>query len=161
MTSRTGNDSYLSGSGSSRRSCPGLPWAEDHGAEQFRSFSRLTSALCHYEFHDREQVVTEAWDKVGDDPGVAAELTGLLDGANYTPVTMAELEDALANESLIRMRLKVDLDDYDELLIYRRGSQQDTVEIPKWKGLRSEERTFHCRQTGGGIHASEAPKLVR
>ena len=119
-----------------------LPWAEDHGAEQFRSFSRLTSALCHYEFHDREQVVTEAWDKVGDDPGVAAELTGLLDGANYTPVTMAELEDALANESLIRMRLKVDLDDYDELLIYRRGSQQDTVEIPKWKGLRSEERTF-------------------
>ena len=89
---------------------------------------------------------------------MAAELTGLLDGANYTPVTMAELEDALANESLIRMRLKVDLDDYDELLIYRRGSQQDTVEIPKWKGLRSEERTFTGRQTGGGIHASEAPK---
>ena len=124
-----------------------LPWAEDHdGSEQFRSFSRLTSALYHYEFHDREQVVTEAWERVSDDPGaasvVAAELTGLLDGANYTAVTMAELEDALANESLIRMRLKVDFDDYDELLIYRRGSQQDTVEIPKWMGLRSEEQTI-------------------
>ena len=124
-----------------------LPWAEDRdGAEQFRSFSRLTSALYHYEFHDREQVVTEAWERFGDDPAaaavVAAELTGLLDGANYIPVTMAELDDALANESLIPLRLKVDLDDYDELLIYRRGSRQDTVDIKKWMGLRSKERTF-------------------
>ena len=124
-----------------------LTWPEDQdGTEQFRSFSRLTSALYHYEFHDREQVVTEAWERVGDDPGaaslVAAELTGLLDGANYTPVTMAELDDALANESLIPLRLEVDLDDYDELLIYRRGSELDTVEIPKWMGLRSKERTI-------------------
>jgi len=121
------------------------PKAQD-GAEQFRSFSRLTSALYHYEFHDREQVVVEAWERVGDDPGaaslVAAELTGLLDGANYIPVTMAELDDALANESLIPLRLEVDLDDYDELLIYRRGSELDTIEIPKWMGLRSKERTI-------------------
>jgi len=124
-----------------------LPWPEDHdGAEQFRSFSRLTSALYHYEFHDREQVVTEAWERVGDDPGAAdlvvAELTGLLDGANYTPVTTAELDDALVSESLIPLRLEVDLDDYDELLIYRRGSQQDTVKIRKWMGLRSDEQTI-------------------
>ena len=63
-----------------------LPWAEDQdGAEQFRSFSRLISALYHYEFHDREQVVTEAWKRVVDDPETAAlvtaELTGLLDGS--------------------------------------------------------------------------------
>jgi len=124
-----------------------LTWPEDQdGTELFRSFSRLTSALYHYEFHDREQVVTEAWERVGDDPGaaslVAAELTGLLDGANYTAVTMAELDDALANESLIPLRLEVDLDDYDELLIYRRGSELDTVEIPKWMGLRSKERAI-------------------
>ena len=124
-----------------------LPWPKDSdGAEQFRSFSRLTAALYHYEFHDREQIVTEAWERVGYDPDsaatVAAELTGLLDGANYTPVTMAELDDALANESLIPLRLEVDLDDYEELLIYRRGSRRDTVEISKWRGLRSEEKTI-------------------
>ncbi|GMQ84576.1 MAG: hypothetical protein BMS9Abin07_0140 [Acidimicrobiia bacterium] len=124
-----------------------LAWPEDQdGTEQFRSFSRLTSALYHYEFYDREQVVTEAWERVGDDPAaaslVAAELTGLLDGANYIPVTMAELDDALANESLIPLRLEVDLDDYDELLIYRRGSELDTIEIPKWMGLRSKEKTI-------------------
>lgn len=125
----------------------GLPWPQDHdGVEQFRSFSRLTSALYHYEFHDREQAITEAWERADADPGaatvVATELTGLLDGANYTPVTMADLEYALANESLIPLRFEVDLDDYDELLIYRRGSQRSTVAVPKWMGLRSEERTI-------------------
>ena len=104
------------------------------------------SALYHHEFHEREQVVTEAWERVGDDPGeaalVAAELTGLLDGANYTALTMAELDDALVNESLIPLRLEVELDDYDELLIYRRGGQRETVETQKWKGLRSEEKTI-------------------
>ena len=124
-----------------------LPWpGNSDGAELFRSFSRLTSALYHYEFHDREQAIIEAWEHVEDDPEapatVTAELTGLLDGANYTTVTMAELDDAMTHESLIPLRLEVDLDDYDELLIYRRGSHQDTVEIPKWKGLRSKQRSI-------------------
>jgi len=129
----------------------GLPWPDDHdGADDFRSFSRLTSALYHYEFHDREQVIIDAWEEVGDDPDAAdllvAELTGLLDGANYIPVTAAELDEALANESLIRVRLEVDLDDYDELLIYRRGSRHDTVQIPKWMGLRSVTHTITVDQ---------------
>jgi len=129
----------------------GLPWPDDHdGADDFRSFSRLTSALYHYEFHDREQVIIDAWEEVGDDPDAAdllvAELTGLLDGANYIPVTAAELDEALANESLIRVRLEVDLDDYDQLLIYRRGSRHDTVQIPKWMGLRSVTHTITVDQ---------------
>lgn len=125
----------------------GLPWQDDsEGADRFRSFSRLTSALYHYEFHEREQDVTEAWESVGDDTEAAAlvtaELTGLLDGANYTPVTMAELEYALEHESLIPLRLAVDLDDYDELLIYRRGGHRVTFEKSKWMGLRADERTI-------------------
>ena len=123
-----------------------MPWPEVDGAHLFRSFGRLTSALYHFEFYDREQEVVEAWDRVNDDAGAAAtvtaELTGLLDGANYTPVSMAELDDAMTRESLIALKLEVDLDDYDELLIYRRGSHRDTVEIPRWKGLRSEHRTI-------------------
>lgn len=113
-------------------------------ADRFRAFSRLASALYHYEFHDREQAAVEAWDRVQEDPAAAmavtAELTGLLDGANYTPVTKAELDDAMVRESLVPLRIEVDLDDYDEMLIYRRGSHTSTVEVPKWKGLRTEER---------------------
>jgi len=124
-----------------------LPWSGGEvEAEGFGSFGRLVAALYHYDFHDREQAIADAWERAGYDTAAAselvAELTGLLDGANYTPVTAAELGDALTNESLIPLRLEVDFDDYDEMLIYRRGSKRTDVEIPKWMGLKSEQRTI-------------------
>lgn len=128
------------------------PWSDPDEHASFETFSRLVSALFHYDFHRREQVVIEAWDRINETPNVASaasatavvqgELRRLLEDANYTRVTTAELDDALSRESLIPLRLEVDLDVYDELLIYRRGSHRDTVEIPRWKGLRSERRTI-------------------
>ncbi len=123
-----------------------LPWEGGSGADEFRSLGRLVSALYHFEFHDREQSVIEAWEQAHDDAGagetVRRELTGLLDSANYVEVTMDELHDAMARESLTPLRLQVDLDDYAELLIYRRGSQRQTVNVSRWKGLRTEERSI-------------------
>ena len=122
------------------------PWTGDGTAEQFRAFAQLVAALYHYEFHEREQRALDAWEAVADDEAsaraITAELTGLLDGANYEPITKADLEDALSRESLIPLRLDVDLDDYDEVLIYRRGSHQRTVTVPKLRGLRQEARTI-------------------
>jgi len=123
-----------------------LRWDDDSDREKFRAFTRLASALYHHEFHEREQAMLDAWENVGRDPQAAdhitAELTGLLEGANYTAVTMDELDEAMERESLIPLRLEVDLDDYDEVLIYRRGSRQEVVDVARWKGLRSEEKTI-------------------
>lgn len=124
-----------------------LPWDDASGdADRFSHLSRLISALYHYEFHDRERAVVEVWDRAADDDGAVVEfgeqLTGLLDRANYVEVTTDELEEAMARESLLRLRLEVDLDDYRELLIYRKGSHRETIEIPRWRGLRTDERTI-------------------
>jgi len=123
-----------------------LPWADRDNAERFDTLSRLVSAWYHYRFHERELAIVDAWEAAeegADDSGeLSAELTALLDRANYVPVTMAELDEALATESLIQLRLDVDLDDYEELLIHRRGSHRDTVEVPRWRGLRTEQRTI-------------------
>ncbi len=123
-----------------------LPWQGASGTEEFRSLGRLVAALYHFEFYDREQSLIGAWEQAEDDPAAHAivrqELTALLDAANYVEVTMDELHDAMARESLIPLRLQVDLDDYEELLIYRRGSQRRTVEVSKWKGLRTMQRTI-------------------
>lgn len=137
-----------------------LPWTGTGSGDEFRAFAQLLTALYHYEFYERERRAIDAWEattEAGDgadgpaaDPldrdaaalAITAELSGLLDGANYVPVTMAELDEALTRESLIPLRLDVDLDDYDEVLIYRRGSHQDTVTIPKWRGLRQQEKTI-------------------
>lgn len=136
------------------------PWADGHQGRDFRSFADLVSALYHHEFHQREGALLDAWADLTPDDGVddidgasdgnseraaqhlTAELTGLLDGANYEMLTMAELDDALTRESLIPLRLEVDLDDYDEVVIARRNSHTETVEIPTWRGLRKTERTI-------------------
>lgn len=121
-----------------------LPWRANSGADEFRSFGRLISALYHFEFHALEQSVIEAWEHAEHDTGAAEvrrELVGMLDNANYFEVTTDELHDAMARESSTPLRLQVDLDDYADLLIYRRGSRRQTVAVSKWKGLRTVERT--------------------
>ncbi len=99
---------------------------------RWSSLVRLVSALYHYEFHALEQRTVGAWDRIGTDELAAQEvtgdLTGLLDGANYTPVTDAELDAAMDSEALIPLRIDVDFDLYDELLIYRRGVRTEVVD---------------------------------
>jgi hypothetical protein len=119
------------------------------GADNFRALSRLVAALVHYEFHEREQAIVDAWEAWEIGPGdetaartITAEAARLLDRANYTEVTVAELEDAMERESLVPLRLQVDLDDYDEMLIHRRGARQETVTIRRLAGLRSKELTI-------------------
>src|SRR5690606_8974051 len=73
---------------------------------------------------------------------VRRELTSLLERANYTTVTLDELRAAMARESSMPLRLEVDLDVYDDLLVYRRGSRSEVVQVPRWRGLRTQERTI-------------------
>lgn len=123
-----------------------IPWPDAGSAGAYRSWARLVSALYHFEFHGREQAIVEAWDRAATDPDavrtVNDELAVLLDNANYVEVTVEELHDAMVRESLIPLRLEVDIGDYDQLLVFRRGSRHETVEVSRWKGLRTEERTI-------------------
>lgn len=122
------------------------PWTDEDGPAGFRALGRLVAALYHFEYHDHEQTVIDAWEHIDDDPDAAHHITGelieLLEGANYVRVTPDELEEAFTRESLVPLRLDVDLDDYAELIIYRRGSRTETVEVEQWKGLRKEQRTI-------------------
>lgn len=114
----------------------------------FGGFSRIVAALYHFDFLDREQRFIEAWDAVSaQDNGsadaadvITGELSGLLDAANYTEISMEELDEALNTESLIPLRFDVNLDDYDELLIYRRGERSESVEVKKFFGLKTESK---------------------
>ena len=123
-----------------------LPWQGNSDAYEFRTFSRLVSALYHFEFHDREQSLIDAWEQAAHDPAageaVRQGLTDLLDSANYIGLTVDELGASMARESLTPLRLHVDLDDYAELLIYRRSSRRETIAVSRWKGLRTEARTI-------------------
>lgn len=123
-----------------------LAWGPEGDEESFRALSRLVSALYHFEFHEREQAAIDAWEQVEHDADAATELRDGLDemlrDANYTEVVEAELLDAMERESLIPLRIEVDLDDYEQLLICRRDTRREDVTVERWRGLRKEQRTI-------------------
>lgn len=119
-----------------------LPNGEMH---HFAAITELVAALYHNEFHGRAKAITECWeDAEAGDTEAATELserlTRLLEDSNYQRVTVDELDEAVSKELLLPLRLRVDLDDYRELLIYRNGSHHDTVETRKWDRIRTEQR---------------------
>lgn len=123
-----------------------MPWTAHGGPEDFRAFSRLMAALFHFEFYDREQQMLDAWEEASEDASsaslVADELEGLLIDSNYTPVAHDDLHEAIAREATIPLRLEVDLDDYEVLLIQRRGSRQQTIDTSRFRGLMKSERSI-------------------
>jgi len=63
------------------------------------------------------------------------ELRGLLDEANFREVTAGELAAAFDAESLFTLSVQVDLEDYAELVLYRRGETVRTERVRGWQTL--------------------------
>ena len=114
----------------------GLPEADGQG---FRSFCEILSALFHFEYHQRLETLKDCFAPFNPDADTrcvqhltADELRDreqrfiemlkeVLVGANYVEMSRAELEEALNAESRFKVSLSVDLDDFEELVVFVRG----------------------------------------
>jgi hypothetical protein len=107
--------------------------------------ARLVSSILHFEFHARLERLKDLYEPMNPDSDTRSdrgfavapategqlveELTALLERANYREVTSDELNRALNEESVFHVRLFTDLDDFERLILFRRG-------------LRSADETF-------------------
>ena len=122
-------------------------WATGQ-AEQFREFYRILDALFHFEFHRNLETLKNCYAPFNPDADtrlltphtpeekrklqkeLVTELTAVLNAANFEQVTAGDLEQALTEESLFKIRLEVDFNDFDDALkklerlklVTRRGS---------------------------------------
>jgi uncharacterized integral membrane protein len=135
----------------------GLP---DNGHTAFREFCRILESLIHYEFHSRLEKLKESYAPVNPDADTmtvrtySAEekhtlqkqfvetLTSVLNAANFEKITEGDLEDALKEESLFKIRLRVDFNDFEEVIFYRRGESTKQETISKFFGLKKENFSF-------------------
>jgi len=114
--------------------------------------------LLHYEFHqdlehlknnyvglnpDRDtNVVFPPKDIEANQDIFTTKLENILTAANYDKITRAELDQALATESLVKLQLHVDFNDFEKVLFYGRGERQHQVEIKSLFGLRRKNIQF-------------------
>lgn len=129
-------------------------------AAQFQQAAELIQALYHHDFHARLERMKELYAPFNPDldkrlvgalddeertrrhAALTEELQAVVEAANFERITKADLQAALTEESLFRIRLDVDFEDFSHVVFYRRGESTRTESLPTWFGLSSRPITF-------------------
>ena len=127
---------------------------------EFNTLCQLIVSTLHFEYH---QILEELKDSYAPfDPNAdtisitqltddilqvkqdnfTARFTQVLNAANFEKITDQDLQEALQEESLFKVRLAVEFEDFADVVFYRRGEYQQTETISKFWGLRKQNITF-------------------
>ncbi len=115
---------------------------------QFQRAERHIDDYFQRDFHLLKQQLKDAYAPVDPDADTrcvdglvkASEvdlsdaLENILNRANYERVSSAALDAAFETESLFSIRLYVNLDDFEEVLLYTRGASERVEQVPRFLG---------------------------
>jgi hypothetical protein len=128
--------------------------------DDFKSVCELINSLFHFQFHRHLETLKHCYSPVNPDADTQTvfpvsetekqqreakliiELKALLDAANFEEITRADLDRALLEESLFKIRLQVDFDDFEHILFFRRGESTQQETLVSWLGLSKKDITF-------------------
>ncbi len=129
--------------------------------DQFRELHHMISSIFHFEFHKIIEALKDNYAAIDPDsdarqlPAFSAKvkpvnsdnnfvdlLGNLLEKANYERVTEEDLNQALNEASLFKIRLEVDFKDFDEVLLFSRGETTKQETVKSWFGLKSHTISF-------------------
>jgi hypothetical protein len=125
-------------------------------ADAFRQLYHMLSSIFHFEFHHIIELLKDGYAAVDPDAdtrlyehGQAAPdhefvalLSGLVQKANYERITQQDLNLALHEASMFRIRLHVDFADFSEVLLFSRGASTRQETIAGWFGLMKKTISF-------------------
>lgn len=126
-------------------------------AQSFRDFCEILSALFHFEYHQRLETLKDCYAPFDPDADTRCVqlvegperlqrekkfiemLREVLIGANYVELGRQEVDDLLDEETQFKIRLIVDLEDFEELLVFIRGKHTRTETRRECYGLKRRE----------------------
>ena len=118
--------------------------------EAYRLFSRILASIFHFEFHSQTETLKENYQPFNPDSDTLAThlldasalqdrerrfmqaFKGVLNQANYQQIGESDLAYAMNRESLFRINLVVDFNDFENQLIFRRGTRTRRIRRKKW-----------------------------
>lgn len=127
---------------------------------QFKDICRLLSSIFHFQFHTSLESLKASYAPINPDADthivypktadekaalettLVTELTQLLNAANFEEVTQADIDRALEKESLFKIRLNVDFNDFEKVLFFRRGESVKYETLVSWFGKRKKNISF-------------------
>jgi hypothetical protein len=128
--------------------------------EAFLAFADLLASLLHHEFRARLEALKDAYHPFNPDTDTRTvvelgpaerqaaqqrlvdELADLAEDANFERINVDDLGRAFDEESLMKVRLEADFDDFEQLAFYRRGERTRHEEVKTLLGLRRRTIAF-------------------
>ncbi|RKZ64313.1 MAG: hypothetical protein DRR08_01125 [Candidatus Parabeggiatoa sp. nov. 2] len=125
--------------------------AEDK--KQFEEFCQIFTALYHYKFQVHLEELKRCYTPFNPDTDIVTqreyskeekqqlsgslveEMRRLINNANYEELTNEALDDAMNTESFYGVSVAVDLEDFEKLIVYYRGSRTQVKHKRDWKTL--------------------------
>ena len=132
----------------------------DSDQNLFRDFCRILESLIHFEFNHQLETLKNCYAPFNPDADTRSihtyspqerqtlqkklveSMTAILNAANFEKVTETDLREALGEESLFKIRLEVDFQDFEEVIFYRRGESKKRETLVKFFGLKKEPIEF-------------------
>ncbi len=129
-------------------------------ARSFYEFATLLQSVTHFQYHSLLESLknnyapfdpnsdTRTLQAITDEQrakhqsAFAKEFAAVLNAANFETITNQDLQDALNEESLFKIRLAVEFDDFAEVVFYRCGESQKTETLRSLWGLRKKQIQF-------------------
>ncbi|MGA7806532.1 TMEM143 family protein [Bradyrhizobium sp.] len=118
----------------------------------FRQLARMLGAIFHYRHFEELERLRETYfyfdpqvdPKACRSPSeldaayrvLGDEFVRVLTEANFVEIPHAEIMQAFAEQALVRVKIKVPIEDYRDVRMFRRGHHMETIETPIWFGLR-------------------------
>ncbi len=118
--------------------------------DAFLRFSSILDSLFHFEFHAKTETLKENYHPFNPDNDTVSvrrfshearkvhedrlmhAFKDVLNQANYQQITATDLTYAMNRESLFKINLLVDFDDFENQLVFRRGAQSHRIRRKKW-----------------------------
>lgn len=132
----------------------------EHDQTLFIKFCHILKSLIHFEFHDQVETLKDCYSPFNPDADtwlnydyseqekkalqkkLVEGLDSILDAANFQKITETDLAEALKEESLFKIRLGVDFNDFEEVIFYQRGeSFKEEIRV-KYFGLKKAPLRF-------------------
>jgi hypothetical protein len=122
----------------------------------FHYLCRILEALFHFEFHKRLETLKNCYapfnpdadtrsvvsyseaDKNSLQKKLVAELAEILNVANFETITSEDLRQSLGEESLFKIKLVVDFNDFEDVIFFRRGESVRQETLVDFFGLRKK-----------------------
>ncbi len=105
---------------------------------QFNFYKKLEAVKQHYQNFDPDSDLVNMSKTSGEKTRLLQDIDGLLTDANYQVLTIQDIERSISAQMQSGLNIEINLEDFDVLKIYTRGTKYKTIWFRHWNRIKNK-----------------------